>query len=90
MWHVSLTEHALRQLGEIDPGQRKIIERWILKHLEGCADPKATGKALVGSLRGYWRYRVGKYRLICELLDEELMILAIEVGLRSSIYKQNE
>ena len=87
MWHVSFTEHALKQLGDIDSGQRRIIEKWIENHLEGCADPRATGRALTGTLRGYWRYRVGKYRIICKLRNSELVILVIEVGLRSTIYK---
>jgi mRNA interferase RelE/StbE len=46
-----------------------------------------VGKPLTGSLKGYWRYRVGDYRIICELRDEELLILVIEIAHRREVYK---
>ncbi|MCA5587154.1 type II toxin-antitoxin system RelE/ParE family toxin [Finegoldia magna] len=45
------------------------------------------GKALVGDKSGYWRYRIGNYRLIAEIRDDELLIIAISFEHRSSVYK---
>jgi len=45
------------------------------------------GKALKGNLGDYWRYRVGNYRLIAEINDEEIIIIIIGIGHRRDIYK---
>ena len=51
-------------------------------------DPRATGKALSGPQLGtYWRYRVGDYRIICDIKDDTLCILVIELGNRREIYR---
>ena len=52
------------------------------------ADPRDFGKGLSGNKKGYWRYRIGDYRLLCEILDRELVIIAITVDHRSVIYKK--
>lgn len=49
-------------------------------------DPRDAGKALTGNLRTYWRYRVGDYRVICEIRDTELVIVAVEIGHRREVY----
>jgi mRNA interferase RelE/StbE len=49
-------------------------------------DPRSIGQALSGPLRRYWRYRVGDYRLICDLQDGKLVVLVLEIGNRRDIY----
>lgn len=51
------------------------------------ADARSTGKALVGALGGLWRYRVGDYRVICEIQDGALMILIVQIGNRREVYR---
>ena len=59
----------------------------ILKFLETILDnPKNKGKSLTGNLSGYWRYRVGDYRIICELQDQVLIVLVVKIGHRKNIY----
>lgn len=50
-------------------------------------DPRQRGKGLTGSLAGYWRYRIGDWRILAEIHDEELVIIAIGLGHRSTIYR---
>jgi mRNA interferase RelE/StbE len=50
-------------------------------------DPRSLGKPLTGEKQGLFRYRVGDYRLICELKDQVLTILVLEVGHRREIYR---
>ncbi|MEY4907641.1 MAG: hypothetical protein RL260_1359 [Pseudomonadota bacterium] len=53
------------------------------------ATAASTGKALTGpQLGAYWRYRVGDYRIICDIQDGTLCILVIEVGNRREVYRQ--
>ncbi|MBQ7169295.1 MAG: type II toxin-antitoxin system RelE/ParE family toxin [Synergistaceae bacterium] len=44
------------------------------------------GKALTGNWSGYWRYRVGDYRLIADIQDDKILILITEVGHRKEVY----
>ena len=49
-------------------------------------DPKIHGKALKGNLREYWRYRVGNYRLLADIDDQQIKIIILNVGHRKDIY----
>lgn len=84
-FRVEYTETALRQLRKLD----RQVARRVIDYLDEVAaldDPRNRGKGLTGDRAGIWRYRVGDYRVLCQLLDAELVILAVEVGHRGSIY----
>ena len=76
-----------KEFRKLDKYTQKIIKAWIMKHLQGCKDPYAQGKALTAQYSGLWRYRIGDYRLICLIRDQDLIILALTVGHRRDIYK---
>ena len=66
------------------------IQVQILKYIEKIKtleNPRDMGKSLTGDLKNYWRYRVGDYRLICKIKDDELLIVIIHIGHRNKIYK---
>jgi mRNA interferase RelE/StbE len=65
-----------------------MIKAWIEKHLVNCEDPRIHGKGLTANHSGQWRYRIGDYRIICQINDTELVILALSVGHRNEIYKK--
>ena len=50
-------------------------------------NPRYSGKSLIGSKTGLWRYRIGNYRVIADINDDRCIILALEVGHRKDIYK---
>ena len=50
------------------------------------SDPRSRGKALTANLSGLWRYHVGKYRLVCKIIDNELVILVVDIAHRKEIY----
>lgn len=60
---------------------------WLNKNVDGCDDPRSIGKGLTAGLSGKWRYRIGDYRILCEIRDAELVVLAIEIGHRSDVYR---
>ncbi|MFQ9332416.1 MAG: type II toxin-antitoxin system RelE family toxin, partial [Finegoldia magna] len=45
------------------------------------------GKCLTANRKGQWRYRIGDYRLICQIEDNKMIILALTIGHRRDIYK---
>ena len=83
---LKFTERAKKQLKKIDKPTAALIIGWLRRNLEGCTNPRQHGKALVGNHKGQWRYRVGEYRLIAEIQDEEVIILLVEIGHRREVY----
>lgn len=71
---------------KLDRYTQRIIKSWIEKNLLDCENPRAHGKSLTANRSGQWRYRIGDYRLICHIDDDELIILALNVGHRRTIY----
>ena len=84
---VKFTETALKELKKLDKHTASLILGWIRKNLEDCENPRAHGKALTANHSGKWRYRVGDYRILAEIQDEEIIILVLTVGHRRDIYK---
>ena len=87
MWELRFSKRADKQLSKMDATTRKIIITWLLKNIDGCADPRAHGKSLTSNRSGQWRYRIGDYRVLCDIHDDELVVLAIEIGHRREVYK---
>lgn len=85
-YSVVYTKAALRDLRKLDRFSALRITSWIGEHLEGTDDPRRYGKALAGNHRGEWRYRVGAYRILCLIEDNELVIEAFKIGHRKDVY----
>ena len=87
-WRIELTATAAKQLGKLDPQEAKRITAFLRQRLATHEDPRSLGKALTGPMLGtFWRHRVGDYRLICDIDDGTLRILAIELGNRRDVYR---
>ena len=85
-WRAELSPCALKQLRKLDkPTARRIIE--YLREISSGEDPRSRGKGLTGNLTGLWRYRVGNYRIIVSIEDDELLILAMNIDHRAQIYR---
>ena len=87
IWTIEYTRTAETQLRKLD----KQIAGRILDYLEtkiaALENPRVRGKALSGPLGDLWRYRIGDYRVICEIQDHVMRILVVEAGHRKQIYK---
>jgi mRNA interferase RelE/StbE len=77
----------LKELSKLGRQTQKEIVTYCNTRLAGTADPRRLGHALTGPLRGLWRYRVGDYRLICQIKDRELIIVVLTVGHRREVYR---
>jgi len=87
-YSVETTARFDKEFKKLDRYTQKMIKAWIEKNLVGCENPRAHGKALTANRTGQWRYRIGDYRLICLIKDNELIILAMTVGHRRDIYER--
>ena len=87
-WTIELSTTAERALKKLDRQASARISDFIDSRLNGIDDPRRIGKALHAALRDHWSYRVGDYRLICELRDAKVTILIVDIGHRSEIYRR--
>ena len=85
-YSVEFTKQSRKDLKQIDKNQAKLIIAWVKKNLENCENPRIRGKALTNDWRGYWRYRVGSYRLIAKISDSTITIVITNVGHRREVY----
>jgi mRNA interferase RelE/StbE len=87
-WTVEYLPRAVKVLKKLDKQTASAIWKE-LRSLEETKDPRSRGEALTGQLRGLWRYRVGDYRIICEIQDERVVVLVIDIGHRSTVYRSH-
>ncbi|MBZ2385950.1 type II toxin-antitoxin system RelE/ParE family toxin [Anaerococcus murdochii] len=81
------SEEALKSLKKLD----KPVQRIIISYMDKIAlleEPRSRGKALSTNLRGFWRYRIGDYRILCEIQDEKLIICVVDIDHRKNIYNR--
>ena len=89
VWKIEIAERAAKQIKNLNPPDAARIRAYLRDRLSPLDHPRQAGAPLHGSeLGNYWRYRVGDYRILCELRDDELLVLVIEVGHRRSIYRR--
>ncbi|MEN8687524.1 MAG: type II toxin-antitoxin system RelE/ParE family toxin [Desulfuromonadales bacterium] len=85
-WTVEVSDYAEKQLRKLDKLIQKRLLNWLEDRIEGCKNPRHFGEPLRGEMAGLWRYRIGDYRVICEIQDKQLVVLALAVGHRREIY----
>ena len=86
-YRLLFSKRALKELKKMDKAVSALLFAWLKKNVDGAADPRAFGKALKGDKKEMWRYRIGDYRVLANIEDENLTIIAIEIGHRRDIYK---
>ena len=84
---VNTTPQFDTEFKKLDKYTQRMLVAWIDKNLENCTNPRIYGKVLTSNRRGQWRYRIGDYRIICNIEDNKLVILALTIGHRRDIYK---
>ena len=84
-YRVETTPRFEKEFRKLDRYTQRMLKAWIDKNLVDYADPRAHGKGLTSNRSGQWRYRIGDYRLLCLIEDEELVILALTVGHRREV-----
>lgn len=86
-WKIEYTETALNDLRKLDKQTTQRIVDYIDKRVAGSGDPRNTGRALSGPMGKLWRYRIGDFRVVCDIQSGALRVLVIRVGKRDKIYR---
>ena len=88
VWRIELSETAVKQLGKLDRPVALRIRTFLRERVAVMDDPRSTGEALKGSELGeFWKYRVGDWRLICEIKDQQILITVLSLGNRREVYR---
>lgn len=88
-WKIEFDPGAERELSQLDPPIARRLLGFLRDRLATLDDPRSMGEALKGSRLGaFWKYRVGDYRIIASIEDEEVRILVVRIGNRRAVYKR--
>lgn len=86
-WTIEYQDKARRQLRKLDRENARRIVDYLDHRVAPSDDPRSMGRPLHGNLKRYWRYRVGDYRLFCEIEDEKVIVIVVEIGHRREVYR---
>jgi len=86
-WRVEWDDTARRELRKLDHTVQDNILRYFRERIMVDDDPRRYGKALKHELKDLWRYRIGDYRAICQILDDQLIVLVLAIAHRRNIYQ---
>jgi mRNA interferase RelE/StbE len=87
VWRVVVSKSAQKTLEKLGANAQKEILLYLYERVTSARNPKQLGKPLTGKLKGLWRYRVGDYRIICQIRDETVTVLVLDIGHRKEIYR---
>jgi len=87
MWKLEFSKSAEKSVFRLDKTIQENIAKYLSKVIVSN-NPRAFGKALTGNKKSLWRYRVADYRVICQIYDNELIIIAIKIDHRKTVYEE--
>ena len=85
-WRVEFAEDAERELQRLGKPAGGRITKYLRERLATTEDPRRFGQPLRGRLHGYWRFRVGDFRIVAQIVEDRLLVLVVRVGHRKDVY----
>lgn len=89
-WNIEIKPTADKSLGKLDHQVAKRILKFMHGRIAPLDNPRSVGEALSGPLGDFWKYRVGDYRIICDIKDEIITILVLTIGDRKEVYRRQQ
>jgi len=86
-FEIEFDPDALKDLKQLDkPVQQRLIG-FLKERVAPLKDPRQIGETLTGATLGnYWKYRVGDWRIICDIQDKRIVVRVLRVGNRRDMY----
>ena len=87
-WQIEFDPDALKELKKLDrPVQMRLVA-FLRERLSPLEDPRSIGEALSGARLGsYWKYRVGDWRIVCDIQDQRIVVRVLRIGNRRKVYR---
>lgn len=86
-WTIEYSDVARNQLRKLDRQSSRRILDYMDQRIAPLEDVRSASKAPRGPFGDFWRYRIGTYRVICELHDKGLRVLVVRIGDRKEVYR---
>lgn len=86
-WKIEFTSKADKEMGKLAHQTQKLIRNYLRHNVLNQKHPNHLGKALGANKKGYWRYRVDKFRIICKLEEDKLVVLVVKIAKRDVVYE---
>jgi len=87
VWAIEFAPEAARELRKLGKQEAGRILRTLEERIAPLEDPRSLGAPLTGEHSGYWRWRIGDYRVIARIEDARVVILVVRVGRRREVYR---
>ncbi len=88
MWRIEVNDIAERAILGLDKPVRQRVIAFLHDRVETAEDPRHLAEPLAGELRGLWRFRVGDYRIVCDIQQAVRLVAVLDVGHRSDVYRK--
>ena len=89
-YRLVVSETVRNKIKKMDKHIGLMLAKDIKARIDKLEDPRRLGKALKLDYKGLWRYRIGSYRVICDIRYDELIVLAIDIGYRKIYMSEKE
>ena len=86
-WRIEFLPDAVKELKKLDRSVARRIITTLEERIATLDDPRTLGSALTGDHAGYWRWRVGDYRVVARIEDERMVIIVVRVAHRREVYR---
>ena len=87
-WQIEFDPDALKELKKLDRPVQVRLVAFLRDRLAPLQDPRSIGEALSGARLGhYWKYRVGEWRLVCDIQDQRIVVRVLRIGNRREVYR---
>lgn len=85
-WIVEFDQAAIRELDQLDRQHARKILTYLAERIATSEDPRRFGAPLRRDLSGLWKYRIGDYRVVCDIQEEKVLVLVLRIGHRRKVY----
>ena len=88
-WQIEFDPSAAKELAKLDKPTARRIVQFLRERVAPLTDPRSLGEALRGDeLGSFWKYRLGDYRVIAEIIDRRVVSIVVRVGHRREVYRK--
>ena len=87
-FEIEFDPDALKDLKKLDRPIQERLVGFLRQRVAVLDNPRDIGEALAGAKLGnYWKYRVGDWRIICDIQDVRIVVRVLRIGNRRAVYR---
>lgn len=87
VWTIEYDSRVVKDMKKLGRNIQEQLIEYFDERIAPSSNPRIFGKSLKSSFSGLWRYRIGDYRAICRIEDNNMVVLVIRISHRSKVYK---